>query len=163
MSSHPSQVDIKTLVRGFDDAHTRLHEAFNRSPSSTEDTFIPLFDTLNWAYTLSETGRPVRVSTGDRLALRLARNRADHQWGNALEVADVPVARQLGMPRPDRHGGLVTRTGPGVVRVWTWRRLVDLPPGDPAPKQEAQYVFLLEGKPAYEVLDRFAAALAPLR
>lgn len=160
-----TQVNVKALVTGFDRAYERLQESITKE-ADPDEIFLSIFEALHWVvaavYYAQEFAIAVPISGDDWLALRYARNRADHQWGMALRLADdVPF-----------HGGPTVMAGgsrriePEVIRDWVWIDDGQLPPPDPShldPSGQRAYIGSFQGKPAREVLERFSAAVAPLR
>jgi hypothetical protein len=162
-------VPLATFVRGFDEAHARLSAAISKAETPADDVFLPLFEALNWAIVLAGKSPNVSISAeeDDLQGLRFARNRAQHQWANAVELRHItsPPAPIPGGRR--RRGPTVRMTRPASVWAWVWVDEAQLPPPDD-PKhdhadQKAAYKSRLQGKPAHEVLDRLSGALTALR
>jgi hypothetical protein len=112
------------LVEGYRLALNRLHEAVGqRDP---KETFIPLFETLNWAVVLIDYGKERGPSLDGEilLGLRCARNRVHHQWADAVEPRDVPWAQGL------QATGKSRVIPPAVVLDWFWKPLDLLPDPD---------------------------------
>jgi len=170
-----TQLEIGTFVLGFDRAHDRLRAAITLPDTSPEDAFVPLFETLHWLVSLDgladESGVTITADPDDLLGVRLARNRAGHQWANALALKDIPLP-----PPPTIVGGgrspyqrhTVTIIRPASAWAWVWVEESALPSPDPShagrhyQAQKAAYENRLQGRPAHEVLDRLHAALAHL-
>ena len=78
------QVSLRTLGRGFDEAHGRLQTILGDPNMSPEEAFLPLFEALHWTVAISELAAAAKVSLSvseaDVFGLRHARNRAHHQW-----------------------------------------------------------------------------------
>jgi hypothetical protein len=132
---------------------------------TAEDAFLPLFESLNWLAALSHLQTAGKIAIAgqslDLRALRFARDRAHHHWGNALEVGDVLVPRMI---HPGRVRG-VPRSAyiqPVVVRAWTWVSLTRLA-GRSDAEGEAAYIAKLENQPGHVVLDCVSLALSALR
>jgi hypothetical protein len=154
------------LVKGFRHARARLAEAAGQR--DVEETFIPLFETLNWAVAIEYYARKrgPKIDGGPKInretlrGLRFARNRVHHQWADALEPRDVP-----------NPSGLVTRggrgpriVGPPVVVEWFWKPVVGLgkaPKKHDDPDGEAAYEKHLAGQPARLALDHLDSLLPP--
>jgi hypothetical protein len=163
---------IATFVRGFDQAHARLRDAIAKAETPAEQAFIPLFEALHWAVALDaratkSPGVSIAAEKDDLQALRFARNRAGHQWVSAVELRDItsPPAPIIG--GRSRRGATVRMTRPASIWAWVWIDEAQLPPPDD-PKhdhldQKAAYESCLQGKPAYEVLERLSVALTALR
>jgi len=165
------QVSLRILVRGFDEAHARLQDALAMISSTPEDVFLPLFEALHWAvavwYLAKRKHETIKAPGDDLLALRYARNRAGHQWANALEVREVLLPRRpMGGGRRGPYSGSFSRTTPVSVRAWLWLPEAQLPPADPKfsdSKGKTAYMDRLEEQPAHEVLQRFSDGLIELR
>jgi hypothetical protein len=119
-------------------------------PAAEVDSFIPLFEALNWAtslesrieadwpdspeakgwYRLIPCGLTVR-------SVRFARNRVHHQWADAFTVDDA--GREL----------------PPRLVPWTWRP--HLPAGKPDQEGERLYSEDLAGEPVIGALGRLSA------
>jgi hypothetical protein len=87
------------LVEGYVRALARFRTASEQVDKSTRDTFLPLFETLNWAVAvqdyLREGGEPLDAHEIVR-ALRFARNRVHHAWAAALEPREHQVTAGAG-------------------------------------------------------------------
>lgn len=85
-----------TFVKGYSDASRRFAVAANKDDATAHETFIPLFETLNWAVSLRDLlktrGSPVRHRLAS--ALGFARDRVHHDWAAAVEVRTVPCRAQ---------------------------------------------------------------------
>ena len=140
------------FVAGYAEAHDRF-KAASQHPESAEGMYLPLFEALNWAGCLEEDRRP--HSDPLLLAVRHARNRVVHQWADAVEGRNVPVARVIttsgaGAPTMSRL------LGAPVVWDWFWRKSARLPA--PAarfadPTGEGHYETLLADKPVRQTLE----------
>lgn len=141
-------VTFRVLLRSYEQAVERFVRASkSRDPVQV---FSPLFEALNWAVALDDQARAhwapegtplgwawrTRVSGGEVVnAVRGARNRAHHQWADALTLSEgftFPVVMPL------------------VTHEWRWRPLSELPkPGRPAAVgADSHYEQLLAGRPA---------------
>jgi hypothetical protein len=164
-------VPAEYLIDGFSRARGRFVEAAARGEPEVE-TFIPLFEALNWAAAIEAKIRDDAKDRGERaydtatpdgqllLAMRFVRGRVHHQWALALEPVDVPVATitvQLGTG--------MGRSGvrpPAVVRDWHWlpvERLRLPRKGREHKNKEKAYRCLLAGHPVRETLEQLAPTL----
>ncbi len=163
------------LIEGFRRARQRFLEASSRGRLDGVETFIPLFEALNWAAAIEvkvredaeEQGRQAydEESADGRLlaAIRFIRGRMHHRWALAHDPRDIPVATvRVAL------GSGVGRSGvlpPAVVLEWYW-----LPPEHLArphkrhkhKKEEAAYRELLAGHPVRLTLDEVAPVLERL-
>ena len=138
------------LVDGYVRALARFRAASEQEDKSARDTFLPLFETLNWAVAiqdfLRERGEPLDhhplVS-----ALRFARNRVHHAWAAALEVREYEVTSSVGPV-------MVA----GSTFDWFWIDAESLPLGGNR-RGEAEYRSLLAGQQARAGLDDLQALL----
>lgn len=119
-------------------------------PAAEVDSFIPLFEALNWATSLEfrigaewpdrsaakDWYRPMPVGITVR-SVRFARNRVHHQWAEAFTIDDA-----------DRK--LPLRCVP-----WIWRS--QLPDGKPDREGEELYLDDLAGEPVIGALGRLSA------
>jgi hypothetical protein len=142
-------VTVQTLASGYRAAVARFTEAVDRR-DPPEETYLPLFEALNWAVSLDDRlKRPdVEVAKG----LRWVRNLVHHQWADALESSDVLIPRVV---RASGHSQIV---GPIVVLDWFWRPVERLPEPDKRsrhePEQREAYIALLAERRAREPLER---------
>ena len=139
------------LIEGYSRALGRFRTATqNRGdPNFPRETFIPLFEALDFAASLIER-IPDSELTRRMRAVRYVRNRVHHQWALALRGRDVPQPGVL------RAGGGSRLMPPTVVFDWFWKPLNELPPPGkkwPDWKGRAAYVDLLEGEPARLALE----------
>jgi hypothetical protein len=141
-----------------------LRSCIDTIDTPPDDTFLPLFEALNWAVALSDlakkTGTAIAIPPDELLGLRFARNRVHHGWGQALEVGDVLWPQPLVMT--NRPGGS-RLIGPVVVKAWVWLPARRPPRGWPQLTLRAAYVRKLQGQQAHGVLERLAAGLSTLR
>jgi hypothetical protein len=140
------------LVAGYGLALARLRAAFERC-GEPRDTFLPLFEALNYAATLIEKRR----DRGEEVSLvmhgvRYARNRVHHHWGMAVEGRDVLLA-------PTVAAAGQSRLSPGLVLDWFWKALPPPPKEHPDKLGRDAYADLLEGRPVREALDEIAQAV----
>jgi hypothetical protein len=163
---------MTSLVAGFDCARERLQEALTSGGGDTDAAFRAIFEALHWVVAIGLYARgSLPIDPDEWLALKYARNRADHQWGMALRLADDVPFRGGPMTRwfgdRSRRRAMAFRIEPTVIKDWVWVDDAQLPPpSDPKwldPKGQAAYIDLLEGKPAREALERFSAVLTPFR
>jgi hypothetical protein len=149
-------VTEQTLVSGYRAAVARFTAAVDRH-DPPEETYLPLFEALNWAVSLDDRLKhpDVEVAGG----LRWARNLAHHQRAEALEPRDVPV------PRTIRAAGHSQVISPAVVLDWFWRPVERLPEPDKKsphePEQREAYTAQLAEQRAREPLERFLDDLGP--
>jgi hypothetical protein len=152
------------MVEGCLAACERLRAKTQDGDAGPKDTFLPLFEALNWAASIDmfyvDAGRPL---DDDLLkALRYARNSVHHQWGLALR------RRERLHPTPlvitNRPGGSGPR-GPSVVWWWSWVSLEELPKSDDHPPRYGEddaYERCLADKPAEETLQALKPVLDAL-
>jgi hypothetical protein len=146
---------VEWMVEGYLTALERLLEAIRRGDAGDKETFLPLFDALNWAASIDkffvDNGRPIQddLLTG----VRFARNRVHHQWGLALRRYDSP-----GVPMVHLTTGSSRLIGPQPGFWWYWVEVNQLPPGNPWPDGENAYAARLAGKEA----DTTLKALRPI-
>jgi hypothetical protein len=135
--------DVKphVLLRGYREALDRFQAALEST--DPEDTFLPLFEVLNWAAAIDDRfaadfapdglanmprrGWEKRV-TGEEVVrgVRFARNRVHHQWALAVDL------------RAAASSDRTTR-----FMVWVWRPVDELPEPDPRHPDK-------RGQPLYE-------------
>jgi hypothetical protein len=129
-------VGLATVVNGYLSALERFR-ASDTFGSTADDTFIPLFEALNWAVSAADfIGRSKEPYLR---ALRFARNRVHHDWANALYF----------MPGAELGVMVIGVSRLGVASCWHWRGLGELPPAGRADaKGEKAYQELLGGQPA---------------
>lgn len=116
--------------------------------STGHETFLPLFEALNWAASIDEflgTQKEPIIR-----ALRFARNRVHHQWANALYF----------MPGSEAGTWVLGVSRLGVASQWHWRPAVELPVGRTDAEGEAAYRAHLETKSAGVTLAAFDQFLA---
>jgi hypothetical protein len=126
-------------VEGYRGALGRLVEAVGDPEASAEQTFIPLFEALNWAASIDMFFVANQKPIQDDLltAVRFARNRVHHQWGLALSRYDSP-----GVPMIHLATSRSRHYGPPPGFWWQWVKLSQLPvwtPSVSAPRGEDQY------------------------
>jgi hypothetical protein len=138
------------MLTGFKRAIDRYLAAAQQDRDFGE-TFIPLFEALNWAVStrnlLGDQGRPLR----DRLAnaLGYARDRVHHDWAGALRPERFPVSSTATVA----PGYSLTLSGYSVE--WFWKPVEELPPPSGGrPKDERAYRELLSGRPAHATLTK---------
>jgi hypothetical protein len=166
----PKRVALATFVRGFDEAYSRLTAAISTHESSPDDVFVPMFEALNWTVPLwmlaKKTGVTLKIDESDLRGLREARNRAHHQWAEALELEDITLPPAPIIAGGGSGRGRVTYIRPTSAWAWVWVEEARLPPpvkGHEHPKDRAAYIDRLESRPAYEVLSRISDGLSSLR
>jgi hypothetical protein len=114
------------MFTGYSRAVERFEAAAKKR--DPQETFIPVFEALNWAVALDDRVRVHWVPEGEPLGwawrervsgaelmggVRWARNRAHHQWSDALAL--------------DEAGRRYPRDYPVVYFEWLWRPANDLP------------------------------------
>ena len=128
MKPYEKMVTYEAMVVGFIDATARFERSVGRRDAVL--AYAALFEALNWAVTLEDRVREHWVPDGEPLdwewrerlpnaevmgAVRFARNRAHHQWADAMVVTTRTLPYRFPLLIPD----------------WKWRAAADLPPGDP--------------------------------
>jgi hypothetical protein len=146
------------FVHGYRAALDRFDAT--RESRDAEERFIPLFEALNWAAAVLHPKAPHRLIQSGRsptdddtvLGLRLVRDRAHHQWAEAIVARDVP-------------NPVVVTTVRGQSRIvmppthveWFWRSLKQLPAAQPPfenPEGENAYSVQLADEPVRQALGR---------
>lgn len=150
------------MLDGFEQACGRFQTAAKGPDASA--AYIPLFEALNWAVVLDDRTREHWAPDGEVLGwswrarvpgaevmagVRFARNRAHHQWSDAL--------------RFDTSGFQFPMTFPLAFSEWVWRPADELPAGRPDPDGETIYRKQLEGRAARVTLTDLGGAFAFLR
>lgn len=136
---------LEQLIEGYRRAFERFKLASERDDRSTDETFFPLFETLNWAASAEDVLRRRGDDTNDSVlkALKYVRNRVHHQWADAIHVRQYEI--QARGPGPLMFAG---RTFD-----WFWKPVDELPPPDRGHERGAEeYGDLLAGKPASDAL-----------
>jgi hypothetical protein len=132
------------------DWFTRGPSIDDLGPAAIVGSFIPLFEALNWATSLedlvraswpSEAGRWYEsIPCGSTVrAVRFARNRAHHQWAQALTLGDAD------------------RDLPARVASWVWVWKSELPAGRRDDLGERLYSEDLASEPVIGALGRLTA------
>jgi hypothetical protein len=161
----PDDENIQTftaMFEGFAQAVLRFEAAVNRGGPT--ETFVALFEALNWAVALDDRTRKHWSPEGKSLGwewrervlgaeimrgVRFARNQVHHQWSDALEATP---------------GAQLPRALPFPLGEWRWRSASDLPePNQPDPDGEAVYQEQLQGQPARITLQQLANVFNFLR
>lgn len=140
------------MENGYLEAAARFLDAVD-SDSTAEETFIPLFEALNWTVSLDE--RLGRRAEPLWRGLRFVRNRVHHQWADALEGRELPVSSPLTV-----GGATVTVSGDTVD--WFWKPLAalpDAPTRHPDPSGQQAYEDQLAGKPARDAIEQLKRLL----
>jgi hypothetical protein len=146
MEAHKENIQTFTaMFEGFAQAAQRFDLAIKDRDST--NTFIPLFEMLNWAVALDERVRKRWCPEGKPLGwewreyvhgaevmsgIQYVRNSVHHQWSDALELDHG----RRGYPR----------TYPVVFFEWRWRLASDLP----LPEKRHQNKGWKEGKEFYK-------------
>jgi hypothetical protein len=132
--------ELRWLYDGYVEACARF-QAAGDAHLKPEATFIPLFETLNWAASFELFMKEQRQEPlEDDLvhAFGLARNRVHHQWAAALKLVEA----SLGPVQPPGGSQIV-----GTYGRWHWKSFDELPPSSHRdPKGEAAYPELLAGR-----------------
>ena len=97
---------VQWMVEGYFRAIERLLGTIRSGDAGDKETFLPLFEALNWAASIDEFLVDKRRPIQDELltGVGFARNRVHHQWGLALRRNDSP-----GVPMVLRATGLQKR------------------------------------------------------
>lgn len=138
------------LVEGYVRALARFRAASEQEDKSARDTFLPLFETLNWAVAIQDFPRERDEALDQHplvWALRFARNRVHHAWAAALEVREYEVTSSVG---PIAIAG--------TTFDWFWIAAEGLPLGGNR-YGENEYRTLLAGQPARKGLQNLHALL----
>ncbi|MDO8531934.1 MAG: hypothetical protein Q7T26_07175 [Dehalococcoidia bacterium] len=138
---------LSTLLKGLESSYERFIKV--QAERDTSDTFIALFETLNWVVSvddwikhMSDSGREWYTNFGEQRglivpALRYVRARVHHQWAHALyldpEGAEFPIVFPTGF------------------HEWCWRDSKELP----SPDKGHEYA---RGEMAYDSLLAHKAA-----
>jgi hypothetical protein len=158
-----STQSFAVMLDGYSQACARFQDAA-KGPDANA-AYTPLFEALNWAVVLDDRTRKHWAPDGEVLGwawrtrvpgaevmagVRFARNRAHHQWSDALRL--------------DASGFQFPMTFPLTFSEWVWRSADELPEGDVAdPDGEAVYRNQLEGRAARVTLTELGSAFAFLR
>lgn len=141
---------LEWLVDGYSRAVARFRTASEQNEKSEKETFIPLFEALNWVVAiqdyLQERAQPLDDHALGR-ALRFARNRVHHAFAAALEVREYPVSASAG-----------PLSVSGTTFDWFWVTSEKLPPGGNR-QGEDEYRDMLAGRPAGATLDQLEKLL----
>jgi hypothetical protein len=138
--------ELRWLYDGYVGACARFQAAedAHRDP---KETFIPLFEALNWMASFEWFMKEQRQQPlEDDLvhAFGLARNRVHHQWAAALE----PIEARFGPVQ-----GPVGLQIAGTYVEWHWKPFEELPPSSHKdPKGAAAYPELLANRPVRPTL-----------
>jgi hypothetical protein len=141
---------VDWMVEGYINALERLRAETGSGDASEKETFLPLFEALNWAASIDlyliEAGTPIE---NDLLrAVRFARNRVHHQWAHALARYDSPGVTMIQLATSQSR-----IVGPPPGFWWHWIDLDDLPASRSSSREENAYVAQLTGKRADETLE----------
>jgi hypothetical protein len=150
------------MFEGFAHAELRFVTAANQGGST--ETFIALFEALNWAVALDDRagkhwtpeGKPLGWEWREKVrgaeimrGVRFARNHVHHQWSDALEATP---------------GAQLPRVLPFPLGEWRWRSANELPePTQPDREGEAVYQDQLQGQPARITLQQLGNVFNFLR
>jgi hypothetical protein len=146
MEAHKENIQTFTaMFKGLAGAIERFDVAVKDRDAT--QTFVSIFEVLNWAVALDErTGKDWKpegkllgwawrdqvIGAHIMSGVRFARNSVHHQWSDALEL--------------DERGRSYPRTYPVVFFEWRWRPASDLP----EPEERHQDKWWKEGKEVYE-------------
>lgn len=152
------------MVEGYQGALERLTTVVRNADATAEQTYIPLFEALNWAASIDlfflEKGDAVQsdLLTG----VRFARNRVHHQWAKALARGDSP-----GIPRVTLATSSSRIVGPPPGFWWYWVEADQLPTRQewrpPGRSGEREYKSELAGQTADATLEALRPVLEGLR
>jgi hypothetical protein len=136
--------ELRWLYDGYVAACGRFQVAEDAHREAKE-TFIPLFEALNWAASFELLMEERGQALGELMdAFGYARNRVHHQWAAALE----PVEARFGPVRAP--GGLQIA---GTYVEWSWKPLDQLPPAEiPDPDGKTAYPKQLADRPVRPTL-----------
>ena len=148
-------VTVETFTNGYRAALGRFTAAADRC-EPPGDTYLPLFETLNWAARLIDNLGHPDVTTAQ--GLRWARNAVQLHWAKALEPREVHA------PRPIVAGERSEIIRDTVALDWFWLPLERMPKPRASkhePEQREAYVARLAGQRAQEPLHGLLDELAP--
>jgi len=171
-----STISVAAQVTGLRQAVERLDRA--SAALDPVDTFVPLFEALNWVASIDQRigsiWRPdgerkttwrAKVAHGPQIAaVAWVRNAVHHQWIDALALD--PSGHGLApspdlFPGPDMH--------PRADHAWVWRPAQALPVSKPRSKRASAdgepdgreaYETCLVGRPASETLTEMLPSFA---
>jgi hypothetical protein len=150
MTPMPDEV-LAWIREGFARALARFGDVAYDETKAPGETFIPLFETLNWAASFDDWIDAHAGSTKPPLlqAVVWARNAVHHEWVDALESG--PRVYGEGRYGEGTYGGY----------VWRWRPLgrMSLEPRTKPDKREPLYADLLAGKSALDTLRKLGELL----
>lgn len=153
-STTPTPEEVRSWLReGFSRALGRFEAVAYDETAPPSQTFIPLFEALNWAASFDdwiETHAKGEAKPPLLRAVVFARNVVHHEWVDALESA----------PRTYGEG----RYGEGTYGgyVWRWRSLERIQlRGKEKDKRESLYRDLLEGVSVLSTLRELRDLLDP--
>jgi hypothetical protein len=155
-------VTFEAMFNGYADALSRFDAAAKSDDPG--ETFVPLFEALNWAVALDQRtaahfvpdGKPIGYAWPARIGygavvmpgVRFVRNSVHHQWSDALEL------RATAFPE------------------WTWRAADELPPIDKKLRGKSRLIYdekrrvyreHMEERPARTALDALGGAFLFLK
>jgi hypothetical protein len=143
--SLPQVTPYGRLIDGFGRSLERFRDVAYEDPAPVE-TYIPLFETLNWAASIAD-----RIGKGNKpellRAIEYARNAVHHEWIRAFEFT------------PRRYGEGGYGEGPFGGSIWRWKpsEHVEIRKGDA--DRRPLYESLLADRPALDTLRRLEAEL----
>jgi hypothetical protein len=142
------------LLEGMRRAIRRFGEAATPTAHPL-DTFIPLFEALNWSAMIDDRLGEAPNDSDILKGIRFARNVVHHQWADALQFE--PGA-ELGVLMLD-----VSRLD--TASRWVWRDEAQLPRSRSGRHGQAEYIAALQGSEVrgtlIEVLGELARKLPP--
>lgn len=152
--------DRDWFIEGFARALDRFRGEALKGDADPQEMFIPLFEAVHWAVSLSDCVGGRHFNAGPereaREGIRFVRNRVGHHWARAFELSDVPFPK-VTTELASTSSQIIA---PAVVKAWCWCDATKLP-GHSDPAQV--YTEKLQGRPALQALDAFATAVERLR
>jgi hypothetical protein len=141
----PHLARYEWLIDGFRRSVARLREVAYADDLPPVESYIPLFEALNWAHSIAW-----RLGKGNEpellMAIEYARNAVHHEWIRTLEL----------MPRGYGEGGY--GEGPYGGWIWRWRTADDLQVRK-ADDRRSLYESFLAGRFVLDTLRQLEAEL----
>lgn len=140
------------MIEGYLRALGRFRDAVGLRGEPIE-TFLPLFEALNWAASVIEYLRDADSArrTREMKGVRYVRNRVHHDWALALVARDFPGPPTVTVGGRGREGGLIFD--------WFWKPLDNLPRAERRDDEgKSAYVELLAAKQARAALEAIERA-----
>jgi hypothetical protein len=149
----PTPEEVLAWIRaGFERALGRFEAVAYDETMPPSETFIPLFETLNWVASFHHwiSSRAKEKTKPPLLrAVVFARNAVHHEWVDALESA--PRAYGEGKYGEGKYGGY----------VWRWRPLERIALKEPGTNnRDTLFRDLLAGRPALDTLRELGELLS---